>query len=55
MADKSALIQVYFGEGKGKTTAALGTTLRAAGQGMKVLLVQFFKNKFTGELASLQL
>ncbi|HOA98412.1 MAG TPA: cob(I)yrinic acid a,c-diamide adenosyltransferase [Candidatus Atribacteria bacterium] len=55
MADKSGLIQVYFGEGKGKTTAALGTTLRAAGQGMKVLLVQFFKNKFTGELASLQL
>lgn len=55
MADKSGLIQVYFGEGKGKTTAALGTLLRAAGQGLKVLLVQFFKRRFTGELASLQL
>lgn len=55
MVDELGLIQVYFGEGKGKTTAALGTLLRAAGQGMKVLLIQFFKNRFTGELASLQL
>lgn len=55
MVDELGLIQVYFGEGKGKTTAALGTLLRAVGQGMKVLLIQFFKNRFTGELASLQL
>ncbi len=55
MVNKSGLIQVYFGEGKGKTTAALGATLRAAGQGMRVLLIQFFKKRFTGELASLQL
>ncbi len=55
MVSESGLIQVYFGEGKGKTTAALGTILRAVGQGMKVLLIQFFKKRFTGELASLQL
>ena len=44
------LIQVYTGEGKGKTTAALGQSIRAAGHGLKVLFVQFVKgNSFTGE------
>ena len=37
------LIQVYTGDGKGKTTAALGLALRAAGQGMKVIIIQFIK------------
>ena len=37
------LIQVYTGDGKGKTTAALGQALRAAGQGMKVIIIQFIK------------
>ena len=37
------LIHIYTGEGKGKTTASVGLVVRAAGQGLKVLFVQFFK------------
>jgi ATP:corrinoid adenosyltransferase len=40
---KKGLIQVYTGSGKGKTTAALGLALRAAGQDMKVYIIQFMK------------
>jgi cob(I)alamin adenosyltransferase len=43
------LIQVYTGDGKGKTTCALGLALRAVGQGFKVFMVQFFKGRETGE------
>jgi len=41
------LIQVYTGKGKGKTTAALGLALRATGQGMKVIVIQFVKGDHT--------
>ena len=43
------LIQVYTGDGKGKTTCALGLALRAVGQGFKVAMVQFLKGRETGE------
>jgi len=47
-------IQVYTGGGKGKTTAALGLALRAAGRGLKVFLGQFLKGQAYGELISLK-
>ncbi len=44
-------IQVYTGDGKGKTTAALGLALRACGHGFKVLMIQFMKgSKNYGEV-----
>jgi len=49
------LIQVYFGNGKGKTTAALGLALRAAGRGKEILIVQFMKKWDYGELYSIRL
>jgi cob(I)alamin adenosyltransferase len=49
------LIQIYYGNGKGKTTAALGLALRAAGRGKEVLIVQFMKKWDYGELYSIQL
>ena len=49
---EKGLIQVYTGNGKGKTTAALGLALRAVGHGMKVLMIQFMKGDQHGELES---
>lgn len=45
-------VQVYTGDGKGKTTAALGLALRAIGCGLKVYIGQFLKGQMYGELTS---
>ena len=42
-------IHVYYGEGKGKTTAAVGQTVRAAGAGLRVLVFQFLKDNSSSE------
>lgn len=44
------MIQVYYGDGKGKTTAAIGQAVRAAGAGMLVSMVQFLKGRPSAEL-----
>ena len=63
MLDKSGpgLTQIFWGDGKGKTTSALGTALRACGNGFSVHLVQFMKNgagdaeiEYPGEIKSLE-
>ena len=51
--DRLGLIQVYTGDGKGKTTAALGLALRAAGSGMRTYIGQFLKSRPYGELESI--
>ena len=43
-------IQVYYGNGRGKTTAALGLGIRAAGVGKQVIMVQFLKKKHSDTL-----
>ena len=47
-------VQVYTGDGKGKTTAALGLALRAAGHGMRTYVGQFMKGQHYGELEALR-
>ena len=47
--ERRGLIQIYTGEGKGKTTAALGLSLRAVGRGFKVCFIQFCKGQTSGE------
>ncbi|MGN0622055.1 MAG: cob(I)yrinic acid a,c-diamide adenosyltransferase [Porcipelethomonas sp.] len=51
---KIGLIHIYFGDGKGKTTAAAGLALRAAGHNMKVHFIQFMKGGESGEINILE-
>ena len=52
--NKKGYIQVYTGDGKGKTTAALGLSIRAAGAGLKVFIGQFIKMGDYSEIKSLR-
>ena len=54
--DRHGLIIVHTGDGKGKTTAAIGLAIRAFGAGLKVLILQFIKgNRRSGELEELKI
>ena len=48
------MIQIYCGEGKGKTSAAAGAAIRAAGQGLQVYFIQFMKGNESGEITILE-
>jgi cob(I)alamin adenosyltransferase len=52
---RRGFIHLYTGDGKGKTTAALGLITRAHGRGMRAVLVQFLKGRDTGEINTLKL
>jgi cob(I)alamin adenosyltransferase len=48
--ENKGYVHLYTGHGKGKTTAALGVALRAAGHGMRTLMIQFMKGQHYGEI-----
>lgn len=52
--EQTGLTHIYTGDGKGKTSAAVGLAVRAAGSGLRVLFVQFLKGRTTGEISSLE-
>lgn len=54
MLNMKGYIQIYTGNGKGKTTAALGLSLRAAGAGKKVFFAQFVKGQVCSEIEAVQ-
>lgn len=53
MPEENGLIHLYMGTGKGKTTAALGLGLRAAGSGLQVKMIQFLKGSLSHEATSI--
>lgn len=53
--ENKGYIHIYMGDGKGKTTCALGLAFRSIGAGFKVMMVQFLKNWHTSELDSINL
>ena len=48
------LVHIYCGDGKGKTSAAVGLAVRAAGRGMQVVMVRFLKTDDSGEIFALK-
>lgn len=56
MFGEKGCVQIYTGDGKGKTTAALGLAMRACGHGARVVMIQFMKGwEFYGELEAVKL
>ena len=52
--EQMGLLHLYYGDGKGKTTAAMGLALRALGSGKKVVVLQFLKGGQSGEIPLLE-
>ncbi len=54
MSLEKGFIQIYTGHGKGKTTAAIGLGIRATGEGLKVIMIQFMKGRKYSEIDALE-
>jgi len=54
MSLEKGFIQIYTGNGKGKTTAAIGLGIRATGEGLKVYMIQFMKGRKYSEISALE-